>query len=209
MTVAVVTPWLNHPELTHDYRVALAQGPSPDETIIVDNASNPPVAQATIRNEENLGFAGASNQGLRVATADVVVFLNNDIRATELGWLEKLVDATEPGVLTGAKLRYDSHADVDGQPLPYLDGWCLAGMRSDLLALGGFDETLEEPAYYSDNLLCLRARLAGMTLREVPVGLVHKLNVTAGPGTDPTVARAYSANRERYLAEARNALVTA
>jgi GT2 family glycosyltransferase len=209
MTVAVVTPWLNHPELTHDYRVALAQGPSPDETIIVDNASNPPVAQATIRNEENLGFAGASNQGLRVATADVVVFLNNDIRATELGWLEKLVDATEPGVLTGAKLRYDSHADVDGQPLPYLDGWCLAGMRSDLLALGGFDETLEEPAYYSDNLLCLRARLAGMTLREVPVGLVHKLNVTAGPGTDPTVARAYSANMVRYQAEVRNALVAA
>ena len=64
-------------------------------------------------------------------------------------------------------LRYDNHAKVDDQSLPYLDGWCLAGMREDLLELGGFDESLEEPAYYSDNLLCLEARAHGMTLRDV------------------------------------------
>ena len=106
-------------------------------------------------------------------------------------------------------LRYDAHADVDGQSLPYLDGWCLAGMRQDLLSLGGFDETLEEPAYYSDNLLCLEARAAGMTLREVPIGLHHKFNATAGPATTPQVRQATEANRARYVARARELLVTA
>ena len=58
-------------------------------------------------------------------------------------------------------LRFGRHADVDGEQFPYIDGWCLAGMREDLLRLGGFDEGLDEPAYYSDNLLCLEARAAG------------------------------------------------
>ena len=90
--------------------------------------------------------------------------------------------------------------------MPYIDGWCLAGMREDLLELGGFDEELAEPAYYSDNLLCLEARAAGMTLRDVDVSLVHKLNVTAGPGHSPSVQAASVANRSRYLARARELL---
>ena len=73
-----------------------------------------------------------------------------------------------------------THSDVDGHSFPYIDGWCLAGMREDLLRLGGFDESLQEPAYYSDNLLCLEARAAGMTLRDVRPGLDHLENVTAG-----------------------------
>ena len=96
----------------------------------------------------------------------MVLFLNNDIRMTDHRWLEDIREAVEPGVLVGP-LRYDNHAKVDDQHLPYIDGWCLAGMREDLLELGGFDESLEEPAYYSDNLLCLEARAHGMTLRDV------------------------------------------
>jgi hypothetical protein len=108
-------------------------------------------------------------------------FLNNDIevRRSRMA-LRSLVAAVEPGVLAGARLRNDAHGSVDGHPFPYLDGWCLAGIRADLLEIGGFDETFDEPAYYSDNDLCLRARIAGMRLRECPVGLLHKENRTAG-----------------------------
>ena len=63
--------------------------------------------------------------------------------------------------------------------MPYIDGWCLAGMRTDLLDLGGWDDSLEEPSYYSDNLLCLEARAAGFVLREVPTGLIHKSGQTS------------------------------
>jgi GT2 family glycosyltransferase len=120
-------------------------------------------------------------------------------------WLERLIAQVQPGVLVGGQLRTDPHASVDGERFPYLDGWCVAGMRDDLLSLGGFDETLEEPAYYSDNLLSLEARAAGMTLLEVTGGLRHKLNQTAK--TDPNVRAATLANQARYQARVRELTV--
>jgi GT2 family glycosyltransferase len=114
----------------------------------------------------------------------------------------------ETDVLVGAVLRNDAHAWVDGEHVPYLDGWCLAGMRDDLLWLGGFDETLAEPAYYSDNLLCLEARAAGFQLREEPrVALQHLCNGSIGPEDRERQRAASRANRERYVARVRELLV--
>lgn len=177
-SVTVVTPWHNHPELAPDYDKATGVLRTFDELIIVDNASSPPLLGAH-RVEENLGFSKASNLGLEMATTDAVLFLNNDVYATEGDWLEKLVEALEPGVLVGPLLRYDPHTIMGDMQLPYLDGWCLLGMREDLVELGGFDESFKEPAYYSDNDLCFRARMEGMLLREVPVGIHHKVGRTS------------------------------
>ncbi len=193
-TCAVVTPWFEHLEFFNDYRHALDIGPLPNEVLIVDNGSQPPLEFADIRMEENTGFSHASNFGLQSAVSDVVVFLNNDVAAGANGWLNTLVDAVEPGVLVGPRLRYDEHTQVDGERIPYLDGWCLAGMREDLLDLGGFDESLREPAYYADNILCFKARMQGFSLREVRVGLAHKVNGTAGGSED-----AFEASRENAL----------
>jgi GT2 family glycosyltransferase len=95
---------------------------------------------------------------------------------------------------------------VDGTLFPYIDGWCLAGMTKDIYALGGFDEDLAEPAYYSDNLLCLQARMSGMTLRDVRVLLHHKVSVTSEPGRNPEVEAASAANRKMYQALARSVI---
>ncbi len=181
-----------------------------DEVIICDNGVAPklPFKTTLIQFGRNRGFAHASNMGLRSARTDAVLFLNNDIMFTHRGWLQAFREALEPGVLVG-KLRSGAHTYVDSHELPYLDGWCLAGMREDLLALGGFDETLAEPAYFSDNLLCLEARAAGMTLREVRVGLVHKENSTAGPAWDERVRAATNTNKVRYEARARELLIAA
>lgn len=201
-TISIVTPWVDHLELWPDYQAAVQCRGAWDELIVVDNGSQPPLPFATIRLDTNAGFVGGSNAGLDAAVGDAVLFLNNDIAVTRFDWLDQIRSALEPGVLIGAKLRTDPHASVDGTPMPYLDGWCIAGLRDDLLELGGFDDTFDEPAYYSDNDLCLRARAAGMRLREVRVGLVHKANVTAGHGED--VARASLANRERYAERVRS-----
>ena len=178
MTCAVVTPWVNHLELYDEYIHAMQLGPMPDELLIVDNASDPPLPFAAFYLDRNFGFSGGSNAGLQKATADAVVFLNNDIMATREGWLDDLVNAIEPGVLVGARLRNEGHGDVDGMRMPYLDGWCLGGLREEFLALGGWDESLQEPSYYGDNLLCLEARAQGFTLREVQTGLMHKGGMT-------------------------------
>jgi GT2 family glycosyltransferase len=204
MTVAVVTPWFNLPELWPDYEKAIDAG-NPDELLIVDNGSDPALDFATIRFGTNRGFTRACNAGLHAARSDVVLFLNNDVEMLRPDWLERLIAQVQPGVLVGGQLRTDPHASVDGERFPYLDGWCVAGMRDDLLSLGGFDETLEEPAYYSDNLLSLEARAAGMTLLEVTGGLRHKLNQTAK--TDPNVRAATLANQARYQARVRELTV--
>ena len=157
---------------------------------------------APMRLYENRGFCGGCNAGLHMADTDIVVFLNNDVELVEADWLDVLVDALEPGVLVGPRIRTDTHTMVDGQVIPYLDGWCLAGMRDELLELGGWDDTLKEPAYFSDNLLCLEARAHGFRLREVPVGLRHKQSVTTRGMREVGVA-ATNANQTRYLARAR------
>lgn len=199
LSVTVVTPWLNHPDLAADYWQAIdATAATP---FVVDNCSDQPVPRAAVRMDENRGFSGASNVGLHAAETDAVLFLNNDIAMTDPNWLNQIVDALEPGVLVGAELRYDDHADVDGHKMPYLDGWCLAGMTDDLLEIGGWDETFDEPSYFGDNDLCLRARAHGIGLREVKVGLRHKLNQTAG--RNAFVQAVTLANRQRYIDRAR------
>ena len=204
--IAVVTPWLNHLELADAYLEAvLPEAKVGDELLVVDNASDPPLDFAALRSESNLGFVGGCNLGLHGAHTDAVLFLNNDVELVRRGWFEEIRQALEPGVLVGP-LRDDYHASVDGRSLPYIDGWCLAGMRDDLLALGGFDSDLEEPAYYSDNLLCLEARASGMTLRDLKPGLRHLENVTAGHSSTPSVMQASQWNRERYVARVRELL---
>lgn len=207
-SLTIVTPWYQHPELVEDYCAAVVpELRDGDDVIIVNNGGVNgllPLRVATA--DRNLGFAQGSNWGLKLAKTEAVLFLNNDIALGRPGWLQQVRSAIEWDTLCGP-MRFDHHAYVDYQAMPYIDGWCLAGMREDLLELGGFDATLEEPAYYSDNILCLNARAAGMTLREVRVQLHHKESVTSEPFRNPQVQRATAVNRRRYLEMARALLV--
>lgn len=199
--VTVVTPWRDALHLAKDYWAAMRVADA--EVLVIDDASDPPLPNG-VRLPTNVGFARSCNSGLRLARTEAVLWLNNDIAATSADWLERIRSSFCSGVLVGAELRNDPHAWVDGRPMPYLDGWCIGGMREDLLALGGLDETFDEPSYYGDNDLCLRARAAGMTLREVRTGLRHKRNGSIPQ--DERTAAATLANRERYVSRARELL---
>ncbi len=194
-SITVVTPWFQHRELQRDYWAALRTEDC--EVLIIDNGSEPPLPNAW-RLDHNSGFSHASNVGLELAQTDAVLFLNNDVFATKPGWLEPIREALEPGVLVGPVIRFDS--------LPYLDGWCLAGMREDLLEIGGWDESYQEPSYFGDNDLSFRARLAGMTLREIPTDICHLASQTSSDLDislrDPLMA----ANYARFAAVVREAL---
>ncbi len=76
------------------------------EIIVVDNGSSDETKTELkkfsskinplkiIRNEENLGFAKACNQGGNSASGEYLVFLNNDT-LTKQGWLEQLLKASK------------------------------------------------------------------------------------------------------------------
>ena len=91
------------------------EGAGDGEIIVVDNASSdetPEMLQSfpwvrLVRNETNLGFAAANNQGARLAGGRFLVLMNNDMEAHS-GWLKAMLDAAaDPNVgIVGAKLLF-------------------------------------------------------------------------------------------------------
>ncbi len=179
-SIAIVTPWRDHLELRDDFFAAI-DAAKPDQLVVVDDGSMTPLDFAAVRLEEPAGFCTASNAGLAVVETDAVLMLNNDIRPLRPDWLDPYRRMIEPGYAVGP-LRFDNHGGVDGVQYPYVDGWALGMMTDDARRIGGWDETYDEagPAYFSDNALSFTARMAGMTLREVRPGLLHKGGQTGG-----------------------------
>lgn len=210
--IAIVTPWHDGHEFIDGYMNAVSFRSPLDELIVIDNGSDPPISIAsdiaidTIRLEENLGFSGASNLGLRMARSEAVLFLNNDVVPQSPDWLESIREMLEPGVFVGAQLRYDKHGQVDGEPHPYLDGWCLAGTRDDLDMIGGWDESFDEPSYYGDNDLCFRARMVGITLKEASVPITHLRDTRYPVMPSPRIQQVTLDNKRRFESRVRESL---
>src|SRR3989344_1344952 len=97
------------------------------EVVLIDNASKDDYGLRTtdyglkiheIRNKENLGFAGANNQGIKLAlanNANYVLLLNNDTMV-EPDFLSKLVEEAEDDESTGIVgpliCFYDDHNKI-------------------------------------------------------------------------------------------------
>ena len=181
--ISIITPFHNCPELLPDYEKAV-QGA---QVIAIDNASDVDTAnrlQAMIerlgngskyvRNEENVKFSKANNQGLALADGEIVVFMNSDIRATG-NWLDRVQNAKK-----GAFYSPTSGVrTVDGEVYRYLEGWCLFGQRSDFESIGGWNDKDFPGIYWEDNELCYRAERAGMQLKQAILPLIHLSNYTS------------------------------
>lgn len=135
MKYSIVIPVFNKASFTRhclDTLQATLAGAGEGEVIVVDNASSDGTPELLkqypwiklIRNETNLGFAAANNQGARAAQGDYLVLLNNDTEGFP-GWLEAMLQvAEEPGVgIVGAKLLFADdtvqHGGVAFAGVPY------------------------------------------------------------------------------------------
>lgn len=200
MTVSIVTPWRDALELAPDYEAAVRGA----QVVIVDHCSDPAAGVALQELAGRLGngsvylrdvgawnFARLNNRGLRRATGETVIFLNNDISASA-PWLDLAARDCAPGVLCGpAPLT----RVIDGRPLVYLEGWCIGARRDVWNAVGPWNEEYQG-GYWEDNELCYRAVKMGYVLRGTAWPLRHKSNYTssATPG-----AYAHSdANRDKF-----------
>ncbi len=197
---SVIIPVWNRCELTRDCLTALAkttEGVS-WELIVVDNNSTDGTQAflsslagdvQIIRNQENLGFAKACNQGAQAARGKYLVFLNNDTVPLD-GWLRAMVAEVDghPEVgIVGSKLLYGDgtvqHAGVvflRSQLSPYhiyskasadlpavnvrrecqvVTGACMLIRRKLFEEIGGFDEGFRNG--FEDVDLCLKAREKG------------------------------------------------
>lgn len=167
-----------------------------DQVVVVDNGSRDETAArlesfdwiSVIRNDENLGFAKACNQGALAARNDLLIFLNNDTVVFE-GWLDELlspfcdskVAAVGPrsNAVSGHQAvlevpyRFDDVSGMEEFALAWrrthsgkvfeagrLVGFCLAVRRDAFAAVDGFDEGYSVGGMEDDDL-CMKLRSAG------------------------------------------------
>jgi GT2 family glycosyltransferase len=123
-TVSAIIPTYNRADLVQSIVTNLrAQTRPPDQVIVVDNGSQD-ATQILARElgtdlvvfPENRGFAAAVNEGIRQASSDWLLIVNNDV-VLEPEWLERLLNAVEQeNVLfaTGKLLRKNDLTTLDG-----------------------------------------------------------------------------------------------
>lgn len=202
--VSVVTPWLEHPELLEGYAQAVAGA---DEVIVVLNAGDPDpfIAQGhvVLHPAAPLGFAASNNEGMKSATGDVVVFLNNDVVSAG-GFIEAVARDVHDGALFGPAIGDASrivlgngdHVGLDAPcAIPYVDGWCVAATRATWHALGPgpWDAEAFPKPYWEDVDLSLRAMGRGLGLKRAPWPVRHLGARTAA--TTPGAMDGFKAQR--------------
>ena len=161
-------------------------------TVIVDDASVPPIASASVTLETNRGPAAARNAGVELVETDLVVFVDDDVEAPD-DWFHDLLGhfddervalvaprvASAPGA--GLIERVEgSHSPLDlgdepariraGTRVSYVPAAAIICRRSALEAVGGFDETLR---FGEDVDLVWRLDAAGWRCRYDPSVVVH------------------------------------
>ena len=172
MRVSIVIPVVTDRKVTAQCIRALRENTTTDyELIVVDNASDAKMQRMLkyekidklIRNEENLGFGKAVNQGWEAAEGDILATINNDT-VPGARWLELLVDTLKDerigltgkfgGFLDGGyKCMYiEPHY---AREVDYIEGSCLAMRRDVYEAVGGFRDMFS-PAYCEDTDLSIR-----------------------------------------------------
>lgn len=205
---AIVLTWNGADYVAPCLSALLAQDPPPVEVIVVDNASTDGTPDLVagrfpgvrlIRNKRNLGFAAGNNVGLRAATGDLLLLLNQDTEVHP-GLLAALARAfDDPAVgLAGCKLLYpdgtiqhaggyfdgpcgitehvgihqadDGRFDEQTEP-EFVTGAALGIRREALVQIGPLDEGFA-PAYYEDVDWCFRARAAGWRVVYAPQAVV-------------------------------------
>ncbi|ASU33853.1 glycosyltransferase family 2 protein [Mucilaginibacter xinganensis] len=108
-TVSIITVNFNQPKITEELLWSIPSDYKNLEIIVVDNGSktvsvnnwqaNFPYVKF-IRSEENLGFAGGNNLGIKAATGDYLFLVNNDTEFTA-GLIETLVNVMESNPAIG------------------------------------------------------------------------------------------------------------
>jgi GT2 family glycosyltransferase/glycosyltransferase involved in cell wall biosynthesis len=206
-----------------DIELILVDSGSADETRLIERF----VPGATyLRFDDNIGYLRGCNAGLTFATADAVLYLNNDIELAPgaiAAALRRLESDPRIGVVGGLVLRTNDVVQEagnivfcdgstqgymrDASPLApeanfvrdvdFCSGVFLMARRTVLNRLEGFDEAFA-PAYYEDADLCIRMSEAGFRVVYDPAVVVHHLEY--GSATSSRGAEAEIGRARRIFA---------
>jgi len=178
----IVIPVWNERELTEKCIESIQRNTAiPCKIILIDNASDAETASylkelseknkgavILIRNEKNIGFPKAVNQGMAMCNAPYVCILNNDTKVYE-GWLEEMIRIAESDAAIGI---VNPSSNNLGQPEPlkgFSDKWiemsscigfCMLIKKEVIEKIGKLDE-IYSPGNFEDTDFSRRAQKAG------------------------------------------------
>jgi GT2 family glycosyltransferase/2-polyprenyl-3-methyl-5-hydroxy-6-metoxy-1,4-benzoquinol methylase len=234
LRVSIVMLTFNRVEVTQQAIASLrAASSQPYELIIVDNASTDatrdylaqlPGDQArVILNQTNRGVAAGWNQGLREATGDCLMVLNNDVLVAG-DWLGRMVRtayqvpraglvscrtnfAGGPQVLVPDyddlrdfplfARRYAAATDGSWFELPRLVGVALLWRREVWERIGEFDEGFT-PANFEDDDYCVRVLAAGYRNLVANDVFIHHIGHASQAANDLDPDELLSASGQRF-----------
>nr|MBU1327713.1 glycosyltransferase family 2 protein [Candidatus Omnitrophota bacterium] len=178
----IIIPVWNEPELTRKCVEAIEKNtPLGYRIILVDNASGNETASylkglsernkgrvTLIRNEENVGFPKAVNQGIAVSITPYLCILNNDTEVYK-GWLSEMIDIAEAnpdiGILNPASNNLGLRKPLEGLSGKWIEmssciGFCMLIKREVIQKVGKLDE-IYSPGNFEDMDFSRRATKAG------------------------------------------------
>jgi GT2 family glycosyltransferase len=213
--------------------------PDTYEVIVVDNGSRDQTASylrdlasehvhvRLIVNDTNLGFVRATNQGVAIASGDVLVLLNDDTIVPS-GWLPRLVAYardSQVGLVGPVSNRTGNEAEIEGPyntygeflqfahdhveakhgkhfDIPVATMFCTAMRRDVYDTLGPLDEQFEIGLFEDDDY-SMRARAAGYRVVCAEDVFVHHFGQASFGklASSDTYGRLFEANRRRWEAK--------
>ncbi|MED5411787.1 MAG: glycosyltransferase [Pseudomonadota bacterium] len=199
-------------------RSLLEHNDVPIELIIVDNASSDETGKllakiddaSIIRNDENLGFIKAVNQGVEASQSDYILLLNNDAVVHQHALssaLRSISNDASVGAVGGKIVLTDGSLQEAGciiwqdgsclgygrgddpsfsaymfeRDVDYCSGAFLLFRRSDFEELGGFDLDYA-PAYYEESDFCIRLHKKGLRIVYNPLARITHYEFASSGG---------------------------
>ena len=201
--LSIVIPVFNKFNFTRSCLNDLSKLPSNHEIIIIDNGSSDNTEKELKnntnivyrRNDVNLGFAKACNQGYQISSAPNVLFLNNDIRVKSdyETWTQDIIKFSPYGLVgptmgqLDSKLNFVQEANKFLPGKSYMSGWCLGASkeiwnkleikRPDSFTANDFPPQIFSEefgiAYFEDTDLSFRARELEVPFKIIDIPVVH------------------------------------
>jgi GT2 family glycosyltransferase len=123
-----------------------------------------------LRFSEALGYPKAVNEGLKVATGDYIILLNDDIILLDNNWVSLLLEPFNSDSSTGitGPVKFSRfYGAIERTAIAF---WCCMFTRNVLKDLGYLNEIFS-PGMGEDTDFCVRASLIGYKLVRVPTGI--------------------------------------
>lgn len=237
MKVSVIIVTFNGEKVISDCLASVLQSSYPNlEIIVVNNGSLDRTRDIVftqfpqvklIDAERNLGFAGGNNLGIKNATGEIIILLNDDT-TVKPDWIDAIVkvfnEDKKVGIV-GCKILYPDKKTIQhaggivrkngltehigngeldcGQydslkEVDYVTGAAIAFRKELIETLGLLDEKYY-PIYFEETDYCFRARKLGYRVVYLPQAVVYHWESQSTVKFSPTFFYNYHKNRIRFI----------